>query len=179
MSKDRVFPTGSRRDNAGKPPLSKLPWTALGEVAFVQEYGDGYYGIGNWRKGQTMSTFLDCSDRHVAAFTRGEDMDPKSGKPHLAHAAVNLLYALHQQIHAKHYANLDDRIDDFGNWVNETFAQTDAAKLLAAGASSRQDSGNGEADPVNVKAPQNGGEDGTSIPSIAEQVTDELLREGH
>lgn len=189
MSRYRVFTTGSRRDSAdGKPPLSKLPWTALSEVAFVHQYGDDHYGIGNWRKGQNMSTFLDSCDRHKAAFAKGEDYDPKSGRHHMAHAAWNCLIALHQSLYPDRYAELDDRMTDFGEWVNELFAQTEQAKLLVAGDVPREDVGNGEADPVNVKAPQDGG-------SVAEleqlatgsapagtparaTVTDEMLSEG-
>lgn len=134
MRKDRIFPSGSRRDtDEGKPPLSKLPWTALGELAFVHKHGDGHYGVGNWRRGQFISTYLDSAGRHIAAFTRGEDRDTKSRCYHLAQAIWNLACALHQVVYSSRYAHLDDRVDDFGEWVNPVFAQTEAAKALAAG----------------------------------------------
>lgn len=131
---DRFFPTGSRRDtDEGKPPMSKLPWTALGEVAFVHRYGDSHYGVGNWRKGQFLSTYADSCQRHWRAFLCGEDRDLKSSCYHLAMAAWNTLCALHQVIHSKRYAHLDDRIDDFGNWVNAEFAKTETARELERG----------------------------------------------
>lgn len=131
---DRFFPTGSRRDtDEGKPPLSKLPWTALGELAFVHKHGDGHYGVGNWRRGQFISTYVDSAGRHLAAFMRGQDRDLKSGCFHLAQAAWNILCALHQIIHSSRYAHLDDRVDDFGDWVNPEFAKTDTARELEHG----------------------------------------------
>lgn len=131
---DRFFPTGSRRDtDEGKPPMSKLPYTALGEVAFVHKHGDGRYGISNWRKGQFISTYLDSAGRHLMAFSRGEDRDLKSGCYHLAQAGWNILCALHQVIYAKRYCHLDDRVDDFGHWVNVEFAKTDTARELERG----------------------------------------------
>ena len=158
--RDRFFSTGSRRDSAeGKPPLSKLPFTALGEVAFVHQYGDDHYGIGNWRRGQTMTTFIDSGMRHAKDALRGEDFDPKSGRYHLAHAAWNMLIALHQSMYPEKYAELDDRMDDFGEWVNEMFAQTELAKRLEAGDALKK-----EPDPVQVASPHNGEGEGPLKP---------------
>jgi hypothetical protein len=130
----RNFSTGSRRDVAdNKAPLTRLPYKALGEVAFIHQHGDGLYGIHNWRKGQPLSELLNSASRHIAAVVTGEDIDPKSKRYHLAHAAWNVLVALNQTIHSKHYAKLDDRVNEFGDWVSKEFAKTDTAKELERG----------------------------------------------
>ena len=130
----RTFRTGSKRDtNANKPPLSKLMWTALEEVAFVHQYGDEEYGEGNWRKGQPLKSTIESAIRHLKAVLKGEDKDPKSGYLHSAHAEWNCGLITHQLKHAEHYAELDDRMDDFGNWVNPKFAETEEAKKREKG----------------------------------------------
>ena len=130
----RNFSTGSRRDIAeGKAPLTRLPYKALEQVSFIHLHGDGLYGLGNWRKGQPMSELLNSGMRHITAVITGEDLDPKSGKHHLAHAAWNILVALNQTIHPEHYAKLDDRIDELGDWISEQFAKTDQARKLERG----------------------------------------------
>jgi len=133
VSKDRYFSTGGRRDSAeGKPPLSKLAFSSLCEVASVHQFGDDHYGAGNWRKGQPTSVLLDCVYRHLAAFTRGEDLDPKSKLSHLAHAAWNVLVLIHQTVcYPEEYRQLDDRMDDLGRWVSDAFAETPSAKALS------------------------------------------------
>jgi hypothetical protein len=141
----RKFNTGSRRDSdLGKSPMSKLMWQALKYLALIHKYGDSHYGMGNWRKGQPYSSPSDSMLRHYEAFSQGEDYDidwvddqgiehKGSGLLHSAHMAWNALFILHMQLHPKQYATCDDRLDAFGVWVNETFAQTELAKELEKG----------------------------------------------
>lgn len=142
----RNFSTGSKRDSAkGKPPLTKLMWKALEQVAFVHAYGDRHYGQGNWRKGQPFSEASNSMLRHWNKFSNyGEDYDEDwtdeegnlrsgSGLLHTAHMAWNALFLLHMQLHPAYYAECDDRMDAFGEWVNETFADSDIAKQLEEG----------------------------------------------
>lgn len=144
--KARQFNTGSKRDTAkGKPPLSKLMWDALCEVARVHEYGDRHYGQGNWRKGQPYSEASNSMLRHwKAMFCDGEDYDRNwvdedggvhngSGLHHSAHMAWNALFILHMQLHSGHYTQCDDRMDALGDWSNDFFAGTDMAKELEKG----------------------------------------------
>jgi hypothetical protein len=131
---NREFSTGSRRDSDdGKPPFSKLMWTALEEVAQVHKYGDDHYGVGNWRKGQPLTSTIDSAIRHLQKTLKGKDYDSRSKRLHAAHAAWNCLLVVHQQLYPDYYAELDDRIDDFGDWINERFAATDLAKGLEKG----------------------------------------------
>lgn len=51
----------------------------------VMKYPDEE-GAPNWSRGMPWSWFYDALRRHIAAFWAGEDTNPESGLPHLAHA---------------------------------------------------------------------------------------------
>lgn len=51
----------------------------------VQKYPDEA-GAPNWSRGMPWSWFYDALRRHIACFWAGEDINPESGLPHLAHA---------------------------------------------------------------------------------------------
>lgn len=129
---DRRFSTGSRRDAADdKAPLTNLAWEAIEDVSKIHEFGDHHYGKGNWRKGQPVTELLNSAMRHLSAFLRGEDRDPKSGKCHLSHAAWNILVALRQWLLKGRYRALDDRMGPDGEWVSAEYAATpEAAECL-------------------------------------------------
>jgi hypothetical protein len=79
----------------GKPPLARLPLRALRQVALVQLYGAHKYDeFDNYRKGMETSRNASCAMRHIADHMDGQDMDPESGLPHLAHAACRILFML-------------------------------------------------------------------------------------
>lgn len=78
------------RYNAGKPDLSLIPLCTLEDEARVWEYGAKKYAKNNWMKGMNWDIPQACALRHLAAFQRGEDTDPESGLPHIAHAMCNL-----------------------------------------------------------------------------------------
>lgn len=67
---------------------------ALDDVAQVLGFGAAKYERHNWRKGIHWSRVLDAAFRHLRAFNEGEDIDPESGQPHLAHAACCVLFLL-------------------------------------------------------------------------------------
>jgi hypothetical protein len=89
--------TGVRHD-LGKPRISVLPGRAIEMVMQVGEFGAKKYGDHNYRGGMAVSKYLDAAYRHafVEFLFKGQDADPESGLPHLAHAAWNLLAALEQ-----------------------------------------------------------------------------------
>jgi len=77
----------------GKPPLSRLP-DVLEDGADVMERGAKKRTPNDWReKNYAISLFTDAGERHVQAYKRGQDNDPESGQPHLAHAFVNFMMA--------------------------------------------------------------------------------------
>jgi hypothetical protein len=77
---------------AGKVPFHLWPdiATALGSLALLD--GALKYGRMNWRTepGPYASTNVDAVRRHLAAWMEGEEADPDSGLPHLAHALACL-----------------------------------------------------------------------------------------
>lgn len=62
----------------------------ISPVAQIEEakvYGTGAtkYDDHNWRKGYAWSLSIAALHRHLIAFQGGEDVDPESGLPHMAH----------------------------------------------------------------------------------------------
>lgn len=66
-------------------PLALLK---LGEVA---GFGGDKYERYNFARGYAYSLSFDAMQRHLLAFWNGENNDPESGLPHLAHAAWHCL----------------------------------------------------------------------------------------
>lgn len=91
--------TGIRHDQ-GKARISTLPGRAIELVMQVGEFGAKKYGDHNYRGGMPITKFLDAAYRHafVEFLFKGNDIDPESGLPHLAHAAWNLLAAAEQMM---------------------------------------------------------------------------------
>lgn len=77
-----------------------LPSRALGQVLEVIEFGARKYAPDDWReifrkdKPQAQRAYLDAALRHIFAYLQGEDADNESRLPHLAHAAVSMLFIL-------------------------------------------------------------------------------------
>lgn len=80
--------------DTAKTPLSLIPKEALDQIAGVLDYGKRKYAAHNWRKGMEWSRLIDATLRHLTAFNSGEDTDPESNLPHLAHAACNLCFLI-------------------------------------------------------------------------------------
>jgi hypothetical protein len=83
-------PGSGARYNDGKADFSLIPLCTLEDEAKVWEYGKKKYAAWNWAKGMDWSIPFACAMRHMAAWQRGEELDPESGLPHLAHAMCNL-----------------------------------------------------------------------------------------
>lgn len=94
------------RYNGGKPDLSLIPLATLVDEARVWEYGKHKYAAWNWAKGMPWSVPLACALRHLAKFQQGEDLDPETGLPHIAHAMCNLRMLT---LYATTYPEGDDR----------------------------------------------------------------------
>jgi hypothetical protein len=78
------------RYNSGKPDYSLIPLNTLADEARVWAYGKRKYAAWNWAKGMDWDIPLACLLRHLSAWQSGEENDPESGLPHLAHAMCNL-----------------------------------------------------------------------------------------
>lgn len=79
----------------GKLRWTLVPWVALEQVVRVLEVGAAEYGDDNWQLVEPFEQrYTNSLLRHVVAWSMGERLDPKSGLPHLAHAACNCLFLL-------------------------------------------------------------------------------------
>ncbi len=87
--------------------LGAIDLTALLRVAEVAGYGGRKYERGNYLKGYAWSWSFDALMRHLLAFWSGENVDPESGLPHMAHASWHTLALL---AFTEHGLGTDDRI---------------------------------------------------------------------
>lgn len=73
-----------------KSPVGLFPPVALIHAAESFRAGAAEYGPANWRKDPvSASTYRDALERHFLAWCDGEDIDRKSGIPHLGHIIAN------------------------------------------------------------------------------------------
>lgn len=89
-----------------KPKHGLISSKFLDGLARVLTFGAKKYAAHNWRKGFDSSRLYDSIQRHLTAWNDGEDTDPESGLPHLAHAACGLMFLSEQMITRP---DLDDR----------------------------------------------------------------------
>ena len=94
------------RYNSGKADFSLIPLNTLEDEARVWEYGTRKYNAWNWAKGMPWSVPYACAMRHLSAWQRGEEIDPESNLPHLAHVMCNIRMLI---LYAKTYPEGDDR----------------------------------------------------------------------
>ena len=81
------------KSDAGKPRWDLMSFPLLDQVAQVLAAGAAEYGAENWRKvPDARARYRAALFRHLCSFMCGERSDPKSGLPHLAHAACNLMF---------------------------------------------------------------------------------------
>jgi hypothetical protein len=74
-----------------KVPLHLIPPAAQIEEAIVLAHGAGKYGPYNWREKRICQTvYIAATLRHLMQHLDGEDIDPESGRPHIAHARATL-----------------------------------------------------------------------------------------
>jgi hypothetical protein len=81
------------KDSIGctKPPLHTVPTGPLFEAGAVLLHGHCKYRGYNWRvAGVRSSIYYDAVMRHMMAWWEGENTDPDSGLPHIAHAISGL-----------------------------------------------------------------------------------------
>jgi hypothetical protein len=90
----------------GKAPLGLISSIAQTEEALVLAHGAKKYAAHDWRAGLEWSRLYDAVQRHLLAWNSGEDNDPETGRPHLAHARCGLGFLLEYGVTG---AGLDDR----------------------------------------------------------------------
>lgn len=111
--------TEFRKFDSGKPLMSAVVPEFREGLAKVLTFGANKYSRNNWLQGTEYLRLLDSVHRHIAAFERGEDLDPESGLSHLYHAATNLMFISYFQEHYDKYSQFDDRISRTGGKPND------------------------------------------------------------
>lgn len=97
---------GTKYDE-GKLRYDLLPPDAVQELVRVYDYGALKYADRNWEKGMKWSRCFSALMRHSWAFWMGENLDPESGLPHMAHAAFCCLALIR---YVKRNKEFDDRV---------------------------------------------------------------------
>jgi hypothetical protein len=91
----RVVDPSTGGEKGSKPAqLGTLDPHAILDVATVGGFGATKYALFNYTKGYKWSLSYNALQRHILAWAGGEDLDPESGLPHLAHAAWHCLALL-------------------------------------------------------------------------------------
>lgn len=99
MNKTAISGEGLKQALDGtKLRLDLVPPQMVAAVAEVLAFGAKKYAAHNWMKGIQWSQIAAGVKRHVAAFEMGEEFDPESHLPHLAHALCGLTF-LHWYAH--------------------------------------------------------------------------------
>jgi hypothetical protein len=86
--------TGGTKHSADKPPLHLINRAALEAEARVLAFGARKYAEWNWSKGLKWADVARAAIGHLYAFLDGEDLDPESGLPHVAHARTEAGFLL-------------------------------------------------------------------------------------
>lgn len=87
------FPQEGRLDY-GKPRPDLLPVDALLAVSAVMATGVEKHGARTWEAGRPWGGEYGAILRHLWAWWGGQENDPDTGLPHLAHAAARVLMLL-------------------------------------------------------------------------------------
>lgn len=90
---EEVVLEGTKHD-AGKPDMSLMPSDAFFLICEVWTFGQKKYAAFNWSKGFGWRRPIAAALRHIFAWLGGENNDPESGLPHLAHACCCLIMVL-------------------------------------------------------------------------------------
>lgn len=97
---------GGLRFNEGKQRFDLLPPSWPRALVEVLTKGAEKYEDRNWERGMNWSTCYASMMRHIQAWWEGNDIDPESGLPHMAHAAWNALALVE---YMTTHPELDDR----------------------------------------------------------------------
>jgi hypothetical protein len=95
-----------------KLPLNLIPPMFPRLVAEVLKFGAKKYAPNNWMNGMSWEEVLAGVQRHIQAFREGQEKDPETGLPHLAHASCGLMFMLWYSEGPRNpeYRKFDDRL---------------------------------------------------------------------
>ena len=90
LDAQRAIEPGLRYD-AAKLRYDLIPPEAIEAYVSILTVGATKYSDRNWEKGMSWSRCFASLMRHAWAWARGEDLDPETKLPHMAHVAWNAL----------------------------------------------------------------------------------------
>lgn len=107
-SDGNIVPGFAPKFDSNKIRVDLLPVEPMTDIAQVFTFGARKYFANSYRQGETVAWSRTYGSilRHLFAFWNGEDIDPESGLPHLAHAGTQLMILME---HTHHNADKDDR----------------------------------------------------------------------
>lgn len=88
---------------------SLIPPEAIRALAEVFTYGARKYADHNWRRGTKWSVYYDALQRHLLAWSDGNEQDKESRLHHLDHALACLAILV---TYTKKNIGLDDRVNN-------------------------------------------------------------------
>lgn len=100
---------GQKGQKPDRQDLIAVPW--LQQLGLVCGMGAEKYDDDNWRKGYSWRLSYGALQRHIQSFWSGEELDPESGLPHLAHAAWHTMVLYTFSNNRPRYGEFDDRPD--------------------------------------------------------------------
>lgn len=99
VKKSQNATTGGRKFDGGKLRYGLLPPLALKATVDVLTFGAEKYEPDNWKHvPDSKRRYFDALQRHVWAWKEGEQIDPESGRHHLAHALCCLMFLYEHDI---------------------------------------------------------------------------------
>jgi hypothetical protein len=117
------------RANAGKVRLSLIPIVAKEWWARVLMFGAVKYSAHGWRRNAHKARWSETAEsleRHLDSWKKGEDIDPESGLPHMAHIMCNASFMLE---HWESGQGVDDRWTPGAPFNREEILANAASKL--------------------------------------------------
>lgn len=108
------------------------PWPVF-KVGEVYGFGKNKYADRNWEQGYEWGKSYAAAMRHMLAFWAGEDNDPESGLPHLAHAAWHMFALMEFQ---RNELGTDTRSELTATLDSELLNAEEIADAKPAGAAS-------------------------------------------
>jgi len=95
---NRVFSTGSQRDNDDHKPLVNhlAPYLRL-RYGYHLRKGAGHYGKGNWKLGQPKETAIESLNRHLALYELNDQLGLQQDEDHLSAMIFNIKLILENE----------------------------------------------------------------------------------
>jgi len=88
-----------RKDDSGKRDWTLLPFDALEQVVLVLEHGARKYGRDNWKKLDNLEErYKKALMRHSVSVAKGNDLDPETNLPELAHIVCCCLFIMQHDL---------------------------------------------------------------------------------